>query len=73
MVDPTLGSFSNAINSPSSFLVLSYLMMAYTAHMYSLCTNFQFVTCTVEPIQVTILMKCFITSMALLILLYVHT
>jgi len=34
MVDPTLGSFSNAINSPSSLLVLSY------AHMCSLCTNF---------------------------------
>jgi len=36
MVDPTLRSFSNAINSPSSFLVLSCLMMAYTAHMCSL-------------------------------------
>jgi len=36
MVDPTLGSFSNAINSPSSFLVLFCLMMAYTAHMCSL-------------------------------------
>ena len=36
MVDPTLCSFSNAINSPTRVLVLSYLMMAYTAHMYSL-------------------------------------